>query len=95
MNTPGVLSVRSEVDERNSEVEDEFLIEAARGGDEVAFGRLVERYKEVVFATVVAITRDLDNAHDIAQEVFLRAGSSQVAGSVRGATTPVRGRWFR
>ena len=48
-------------------------IEAARGGDEEAFARLVERHKDGVYATVVAITRDFDGAHDICQEVFLRA----------------------
>ena len=72
MNEPRVLSVRSEVEEQG-EVEEAFLIAAARGGDEIAFGRLVERYKEVVFAAAAAITRDLDAAHDIAQETFLRA----------------------
>ena len=61
------------MDERQSEIDDDFLIEAARGGDDIAFGRLVERYKDVVYATAVAITRDFDGAHDIAQEVFLRA----------------------
>lgn len=49
------------------------LIEAARGGDDDAFGRLVAQHKEGVFAAVVAITRDFEAAHDIAQEVFLRA----------------------
>lgn len=51
----------------------ESAVAAAVGGDEVAFGQLIERYKDSVFATVVAITGDLDSAHDIAQETFLRA----------------------
>ena len=59
--------------EQRKIIEDHLLIEAARKGDERAFSLLVERYKEVVFATVVAITSDFDAAHDIAQEVFLRA----------------------
>lgn len=62
-----------DVDECTTENEVELLIESARGGDEAAFGRLVEGHKESVFATVMAITRDFDVAHDIAQEVFLRA----------------------
>jgi RNA polymerase sigma-70 factor (ECF subfamily) len=65
--------MRSAVDERQSDIEDGTLVEAARAGDEIAFGHLVERYKDVVFATVVAITHDFDSAQDIAQEVFLRA----------------------
>ena len=52
---------------------EEQLVEAARDGDEKAFAQLVERYKEIVFATVVAITRDLHVAPDVAQETFLRA----------------------
>ena len=59
--------------EKRREMADGLLIEAARGGDEVAFGRLVERYQDAVFATIIAITRDFDDAHDIAQETFLRA----------------------
>jgi RNA polymerase sigma factor (sigma-70 family) len=53
--------------------EDEQWIRAAQGGDEAAFGRLVDRYKDTVFATVVAITGDFEAAHDIGQETFLRA----------------------
>jgi len=48
-------------------------VRAAQGGDEAAFGRLVDRYKDTVFATVVAITGNFDAAHDIAQETFRRA----------------------
>lgn len=51
----------------------EAAVQAAAGGDEAAFGELIERYKDSVFATVVAITGDLEAAHDIAQETFLRA----------------------
>ena len=53
--------------------EDHDLIVAAQGGDEAAFGLLVERYKHTVFATAVAITNDFDEVNDISQEVFLRA----------------------
>lgn len=52
---------------------DHDLIESARRGDEVAFGRLVDRYKDTVFATVMAIVRDFDETRDVSQEVFLRA----------------------
>ena len=59
--------------ERESDADDTLLIEAARGGDEDAFGRLVERYQEGVYAALLAITHDFDVAREIAQEVFLRA----------------------
>lgn len=49
------------------------LIRRSRDGDPAAFGRLVERYQDVVYAAAVAVTRDFDAAHDVAQEVFLRA----------------------
>lgn len=61
------------MNKRQCEVADEVLIERARTGDEVAFGHLVERYKDTVFATIVAVANNFDSAHDIAQEVFLRA----------------------
>lgn len=54
-------------------MDDEALIRAARTGDEQAFDRLVHRYRDTVYATVLAILRDFDEAHDVAQEVFLRA----------------------
>ena len=47
---------------RKSEFDDAFLIEFARRGDQVAFGHLVDRYKDAVFATIVAVTRDFDDA---------------------------------
>jgi len=58
---------------RKPEFDDAFLIKLARGGDQVAFGHLIDRYKDAVFATIVAVTRDFDGAQDLAQEVFLRA----------------------
>lgn len=59
--------------EPEEQAEDHRLVEAARAGDERAFEQLVERYKESVFATAVAITSEFHAAHDIAQETFLRA----------------------
>ena len=49
------------------------LVREAKRGEAQAFEELVKRYKEVVFATVVAIVNDLDAAQDIAQETFVRA----------------------
>ena len=51
---------------RMTEIDEETAwIEAARGGDDLAFGRLVERYKGAVFATAAAVTHDLDAANDL------------------------------
>lgn len=52
---------------------DADLVEASRDGDTQAFGRLVERYKSLVFAVSVAATRDPSRAEDVAQEAFLSA----------------------
>jgi RNA polymerase sigma-70 factor, ECF subfamily len=48
------------------------LIRAARGGDQVAFGKLVELHKRAVFGVAFRILGPSDAA-DAAQETFLRA----------------------
>jgi len=67
--------VKNETREALDDAADEEArwVEAARSGDDAAFTQLVERHRDGVYAIVIAITHDLDNAHDIAQEVFLRA----------------------
>jgi RNA polymerase sigma factor (sigma-70 family) len=50
-----------------------FLVEAARGGDERAFGELYERYCRRIFAYVLSIVRDPGRAEDIVQDVFISA----------------------
>ena len=49
------------------------LVEAARGGDERAFGELYERYGRRIFAYVLSIVRDHGRAEDIVQDVFVSA----------------------
>lgn len=49
------------------------LVEAARGGDRAAFGRLVERFKGRVYAMALAITGDGHEAQELTQETFVRA----------------------
>lgn len=48
-------------------------LEMARGGDEEAFGRLVEAYQRPVFNLCYRMTGDPGEAEDAAQETFLRA----------------------
>ena len=52
---------------------DAELVEAARAGDQAAFGALVERYQHVVIRTAAAVVGRRDEAEDVAQEAFLRA----------------------
>src|SRR5215216_1444361 len=48
------------------------LIARCRTGDDHAFGELVERYKDLVFALVSRTSVDRNRIEDLAQEVFLR-----------------------
>jgi RNA polymerase sigma-70 factor (ECF subfamily) len=49
------------------------LVEKSKSGDTEAYGRLVERYQDYVFAICMAYLRQRDLAEDAAQEVFLAA----------------------
>jgi len=60
---------------RQSTAEDAHLVAATRAGDPAAFGKLVERYWNMVFALALSRTRDPQEAEDVAQESFLKAYS--------------------
>ena len=49
------------------------LLDRARGGDEQAFGQLVEIHSDRVYRTLRRFGLDADEAGEVAQEVFLRA----------------------
>ncbi len=55
------------------EVADATLVAAVRTGSDEAFGVLVDRYRAPVVRLAYRLTRDPDEAKDIAQEAFLRA----------------------
>lgn len=62
---------RSQSKEMN---DDEFgLIRAAQQGDEEAFGELVKRYQQRVYAIAYNMTGNHSDADDFAQETFLKA----------------------
>jgi len=48
-------------------------VERARAGDKVAFGALVRRHQKRVTRIAVRMMGNLDDAHDVAQEAFIRA----------------------
>lgn len=52
---------------------DEVLIQRVLGGEESAFGVLMERYADLVFSVVVGIVRNETDAADVTQEAFIRA----------------------
>lgn len=55
-----------------SEFVDSALVEAARAGSPDAFGVLIERYRAPLVRLAYGLTRDRDEAKDIAQDAFLR-----------------------
>ena len=51
---------------------DEQLLERTLASDEEAFRLLFEKYQPILFRAVLHRLRDVDTAHDIVQETFLR-----------------------
>ena len=49
------------------------LIQKAKKGDKVAFGKLVEQYRQKLLYVAYDLVGDYDDAKDLAQETFLRA----------------------
>jgi len=66
-------------DLKQNMTEDDQLIRAAMNGETSAFGKIVERYWNMVVALALSNTADSAEAEDIAQESFLKA-YSQLAG---------------
>lgn len=55
------------------QLSDEDLVRNALSGDEEAFGRLFERYYEMVYAFAYKLCLNTHDAEDIAQDAFIRA----------------------
>lgn len=53
-------------------ISDEALINKIRSGSKSAYGQLMERYERLVFKVAVSCTRNVDDAMDITQDVFLK-----------------------
>lgn len=54
-------------------MDDNALVQSARGGDEAAFASLVETYQSQVYNLAFRMLRQRQEAEDAAQETFLRA----------------------
>ena len=48
------------------------LIQICLSGHQEAFGELVARYKNLVYSIILRMTKDSEEANDLAQEVFLK-----------------------
>ncbi|MDQ3928416.1 MAG: sigma-70 family RNA polymerase sigma factor [Chloroflexota bacterium] len=57
----------------SSAEQDRLLVQAALGGDQLAFGELVTRYQSAVYNMAYRMLGDPTEAEDAAQEVFVRA----------------------
>jgi RNA polymerase sigma-70 factor (ECF subfamily) len=55
-----------------AQLTDEELVARTLGGDQGSFGLLVTRYKDRLVSFLFRMLRDVDTAHDLAQEAFLR-----------------------
>src|ERR1700733_10769483 len=51
---------------------DALLATEARSGDDLAYAELCRRHREMVFRTVLRITRNMDDAEDIVQDSWMR-----------------------
>jgi len=63
-------------DSTTTQLATEALVERAKKGDRRAFEGLVDSYKDKVFLYVSRMLHDPEEAHDIAQETFVRAYQS-------------------
>ena len=54
-------------------MDDEGLLERARGGDREAFAELVERYQDGLYTMALRLVGRPEDAADVVQETFLRA----------------------
>lgn len=61
------------------------LVEAARAGDQAAFGTLVKAYQDRIYGYLSRMLSDPTEAEDVAQETFVRAYRS--LGRFRGASS--------
>ena len=55
-----------------ADFDERALIERCQTGDDIAFGELVDRYKNLVYAMVWRMVTDRSETDDLAQEVFLK-----------------------
>ena len=60
------------MEENNSIITDEQLIKDFQNGNEVAFERLVNRYKNRIYNFIHRYVHDMDLAQDLTQDTFLK-----------------------
>ena len=58
---------------REKNVDDKVLVSKSKQGDKIAFEELVKRYSNYVYTTAFFILRNIHDAEDVSQEVFVKA----------------------
>ena len=69
---PRLLVPAEEPRETRESTDDLALVQRAQRGDESAYGELVKRYQERVYATIYHMTANHEDAGDLAQETFIK-----------------------
>jgi RNA polymerase sigma-70 factor (ECF subfamily) len=57
-------------------LDEQFLIEKLRQGDEAAFREIVETWKNLVYNTALGILQNAEDSEDVTQEVFVQVFES-------------------
>lgn len=73
MNSPNHGALLSFHAKRREPVQDKELVSAAQAGSPGAFAELHALYSRRLYKTIVAITKNSEDAEDVLQETFLRA----------------------
>ncbi len=55
------------------ETSDQLLVKRVQSGDKAAFDVLVQKYQHKIISLVSRFVRDISEAHDVAQEAFIKA----------------------
>ncbi|VAW81130.1 RNA polymerase sigma factor RpoE [hydrothermal vent metagenome] len=55
------------------ETSDQLLVKRVQSGDKAAFDLLIQKYQHKIISLVSRFVRDISEAHDVAQEAFIKA----------------------
>ena len=65
----------------NSSLNDKYLVAATQAGDEEAFGKLYDKYSNLIYRFIVFRISSREDANDLTAEVFLKAWQYLVSGN--------------
>lgn len=64
------------MNENMADFADDYLVKQAKQGNIDAFTELVRRFQEKIYHTILSLTRNQQDAYDLAQETFMHAYKS-------------------